>query len=232
MSVHQAPNHSVFEGRVAMPVRQISSRIPERLRLTGHQHGAVDDVCAALEFLDAPLPLPPSVLPTQADSDMDVQATVLDRPSSPPLCPLQDQYDPAMGSAAEVGGTVPESDSSSTLSVAADGVLSPDRRQGSMLMVPQVRVRAVAVGTASSDSVNLHGILRRRAIVIGTDPTFLKGAFTTALRVVFEECIAARRMGTRHGKSERFGSKKAIGGAFQKFRSRGVGVGAPEHPGC
>ena len=71
VSVHQAPSHSVFEGRVAMPVRQISSRVPKRLRLTGHQHGAVptDDVCEGLEFdltlgdSDAPPPLPPPNLP-------------------------------------------------------------------------------------------------------------------------------------------------------------------------
>ena len=83
VSVHQAPVHSVDEGRIAMPVRQVSSRVPKRLRLTGHQHGTMptDDVCEALEFdltqgdssgFDNP-PLPPPVLPpppvlrTQAD---------------------------------------------------------------------------------------------------------------------------------------------------------------------
>ena len=137
VSVHLAPAHSVTEGRVAIPVRQISSRVSKRLRLTGHHHGTMptDDTCEALEFdltqgdssgFDAPPPLhtpvlpPPSVLHTQLDSDVDVQATALDRPSSPPLCLFQDlQYDPAMG--VEVGGTVPESDSSSTMSLAADG---------------------------------------------------------------------------------------------------------------
>ena len=49
VSVHHVPSHAVFEGRVAMPLRQISSRVSKRLRL-GHQHGAADDVCEALEF--------------------------------------------------------------------------------------------------------------------------------------------------------------------------------------
>ena len=72
VSVHQAPVHSVNEGRVAMPVRQVSSWVPKRLRLTGHQHGTMptDGVCEDLEFdltqgdssgCDAP-PLPPPVL--------------------------------------------------------------------------------------------------------------------------------------------------------------------------
>ena len=108
MSV-QAPAHSVTEGKVAIPVRQISSRVPKRLRLTGHHHGTVptDDICEALEFdltggassgLDALPPLPPPILPppsvphTQVDSDVDVQATALDRPSSPPPSLIQDLW--------------------------------------------------------------------------------------------------------------------------------------------
>ena len=59
-----------------------------------------------------------------------------------------------MGSAAEVGGTVPESDSSSTMSLAADGgsvagsAASIGVDVDGVQEVPQVRVRAVAVGMA------------------------------------------------------------------------------------
>ena len=148
-----------------------------------------------------------------------------------------------MGSAAEVG-TVPESDSSSTMSLATDGGSVAGSTAGigvdldGVQEVPQVRVRAVAVGMASLDRVNLHGIFRRRAVVMRTVPTFLKGAFTAALRVAFEECIAARAHGdeTRevrawklflliprmllHRPPRWIGAENAIGGAFQKFRSR------------
>ena len=216
VSVHQTPGNSVIEGRVALPVRQISSRVPKRLRLTGHHHGTAptDDICDALEFdltqgdssgLDAPPPLPPPILPppcvphTQVDSDVDVQATALDRPTSPPPSLIQDlQYDPAMG--VEVGGTVPESDSSSTMSLVEDGGSVAGsaghavEAQG-VEEVPQVRARAVAVGMASLDGLDLHAIFRRRAVVMRTVPSFLKGAFTAALKVAFDECIAARAHG-------------------------------------
>ena len=162
-------------GRVAIPVRQISSDVPKRLRLTGHHHGTMptDDICEALEFdftqgdssgFDAPPPLSPPVLPppsvahTQVDSDVDVQAIALDRPSSPPPSLFQDlQYDPAMG--VEVGRTVPESDSSSTVSLAADGGSAAGSAGfgvdvQSVEEVPQVRVRAVAVGMASLDGLD------------------------------------------------------------------------------
>ena len=56
--------------------------------------------------------------------------------------------------------------------------------------MPQVWARAVAVGMASLDGLDLHAIFRRRPIVMPTVPTFLKGAFTAALRVTFDECIA------------------------------------------
>ena len=89
VSVQHSPAHSVPEGRVAMPVRQI-------YLISGSQqiavHGTVptDDICEALEFVltqgdssgfDAPPSLPPpvltppSVLHTQVDSDVDVPAT-------------------------------------------------------------------------------------------------------------------------------------------------------------
>ncbi len=161
-----------------------------------------------------------------------------------------------MGSAAKVGGTVPESDSSSTRSLAADGGSVAGSVAGIGVNVdgvqesPQVRVRAVAVGIASVDRVNLHEIYRRRAIVMRTVPTFLKGAFTSELHL--RSVLLPGRMGTRHTGSQSMevvlvdtknvaartsaqwiGSPKVIGGAFQKFRSRGVGVvGAPEHHGC
>ena len=101
---------------------------------------------------------------------------MLDRPSSPPPSLLQDlQRDPAMGSAAEVGGTVPESDSSSTMSLAADrgsaGSTAGIDVDG-VQEVPQVRVRAVAVGMACLDRVNLHDIFRRRAVVCAQFPLF------------------------------------------------------------
>ena len=61
--------------------------------------------------------------------------------------------------------------------------------------MPQVRARAVAVGMASLDGLDLHAIFRRRAVVMRTVPTFLKGVFTAAFRVAFDECIAARAHG-------------------------------------
>ena len=128
---------------------------------------------------------------------MDVQATVLDRPSSPTPSLLQDlHYDPAMG--AEVGGTVPESDSSSTTSLAADGGSVAGSAAGfgvhvqGVQEVPQVWARAVAVGMASLDGVDLHEIFRRRAIVM-----------PAAFRLHLRNALPPGRTGTRHGKSER-----------------------------
>ena len=130
---------------------------------------------------------------------MDVQATALDRPSSPPPSLLQDlQCDPAMG--VEVCGIAPELDSSSTTSLAADeGSVAGSAGFGVDVQgveeVPQVRAGAVAVGMASLDGLDLHAIFRRRAIVMRTVPNFLKGAFTAAFRVAFVESIAARAHG-------------------------------------
>ena len=181
-----------------------------------------DDVCEALEFeltqgdssrFDAPLPLPPpvlsppSVLYTQADSDKDVQATVLDRPSSPPPTVFQDyQYDPAMG--AKFGLTVPESDSSSTMSLAADGGSVAGSAAGfgvdvqGVQEVPQVRARAVAVGMASLDSLDLHEIFRQRAIVMRTVVLF-EGRFHSRTLLHLRNALPPGSTGTRHGKSKR-----------------------------
>ena len=63
--------------------------------------------------------------------------------------------------------------------------------------VPQVRARAVAVGMASLDGLDLHAIFRRRAVVMRAVPTFPKGAFTVPVRVAFDKTV------TRHGKSKR-----------------------------
>ena len=92
----------------AIPVRQTSSRVPKRLRLTGHHHGTAptDDICDALEFdltqgdssglgrphhrclrhrCHRPFCPPPCVAHTQVDSDVGrFRRPHWDRPTSPP----------------------------------------------------------------------------------------------------------------------------------------------------
>ena len=94
----------------------------------------------------------------------------------------------------------PESDSSSSMSLVEDGgsvagLTNHAVEAQGVEEVPQVRVRAVTVGMASLDGLDLHTIFRRRAVVMRTVPSFLKGAFTVAFRVAFDECNAARAHG-------------------------------------
>ena len=109
----------------------------------------------------------------------------MDRPISPPPSLIQDlQYDPAMG--VEVGGTVPESDSSSTMSLVEDGGSVAGSAGHAVEAhgveeVPQVRARAVAVVMASGWSRfarNLPPTGYRHA----HSSSFLKDAFTSCIQ--------------------------------------------------
>ena len=151
VSVHQAPSHSVF----AMPVRQISSRVPKWLRLVDLTQGDSD----------APLPLPPPFLPppsvirTWTSRRLYWTGRVLHFH----VCCRIFSVTLLWGSPQKLVG--PESDSSS---MAADGGSVAGSAAGigvdvdGVQEVPQVCVRAVAVGMVSLDRVNLHESFRDR----------------------------------------------------------------------
>ena len=69
--------------------------------------------------------------------------------------------------------------------------------------VPQVRARAVAVGMASLDGLDLHAIFRRRAVVMRTVPIFLRAPSQLHSELHLTNALPPGRTGTRDGKSER-----------------------------
>ena len=134
---------------------------------------------------------------------------------------------------------MPESDSSSTMSLVDGSSVASSAGHAvevqSVEEVPQIRARAVAVGMASLDGLDLHAIFRQRAVVMRTVPTFLKGAFTAALRVAFDAWklfLLIPRM-LLHRPRGGLVPRKRLEERLRSFKAGELGVvGASEHPGC
>ena len=150
-----------------------------------HSGGVASSDCE--EETQAVLFCPCRLFFTHANSDMDIQATVLDRPSSPPPSLLQHlQDDPAMGS--EVGGTVPEQFQHNEFGRGWRLRCRFGGRIGGRCSGPPRSAMSpgswVVVGMAGLEGLVLHTIFRRRVIA---QFQFVEGRCHSRTQVAFEE---------------------------------------------